>query len=676
MVWEDEVTVIKGVGEKAAERMDKLGIRSVGDLIGHYPRAYDEVKPVTEIRFLHEGELSAVEVRLLSRPQMKLHGKLKILSCVMVDHSGTIDVTWFNMPFLKNRLRMGTSYILRGRVVRKRDRLVLEQPKIYDFKEFSKISGRMLPVYPLTAGITNNALSKAVGIALRETEDIEESLPTAIRKAHELPGYRQALEAIHFPKNRRGMIDGRKRLVFDELFFYALALRHIRESASKKQSTHVIRQRKEVSAFLKNLPFELTGAQERAIHEIFDNMESGFVMSRLVQGDVGSGKTIVAIAALYQVVANQSQGALMVPTEVLARQHARTFTHMLPKLRIGLLTGSLTAKEKREIKKKTEQGEIDILIGTHALIEEDVRFKDLALVITDEQHRFGVRQRETFFKKGEEPHVLAMSATPIPRTLALILYGDMDLTVIDEKPANRLPVKNALVDTAYRPNMYHFMQKRIAAGEQIYVICPMVEEGEDTDLQNVTIYAQELAEVLPPSVRIGVLHGRMKPGDKDAVMESFAKHELDILVATTVIEVGIDVPNATTMLIENAERFGLATLHQLRGRIGRGSAQSYCVFMMGTKSEDARTRLRILERSNDGFHIASEDLKLRGQGDLFGTRQSGDKLFVLADIYEDADILEAAAKEAKKFPGDIKLTQIQTLRLEKRMAQYMGEVTL
>ncbi|MEE3468217.1 MAG: ATP-dependent DNA helicase RecG [Eubacterium sp.] len=725
MIQADSINIIKGVGEKALEKYEKLGIETVGDLLEHYPRDYDEVKKIRPIRSVREGELVAIEGNLVSRPQMKTHGKLSILTTMMTDHSGgMIDVTWFNMPFMKNQLHMGTVYILRGRVARKRDRLVMEQPKMYTKTEFYNLVGKLRPIYPLTKGLTNNAITKAEEAALKETEDLLEYLPPEIRQRQDLIGYKNALKSIHFPTTAEELRGARKRLVFDELFLYVLALRHIRDAAQVKESAHTITPSDEVEGFKASLPFELTGAQEKAYQEILTDMGSGQVMNRLVQGDVGSGKTIVALLALYQVVKNGAQGALMVPTEVLAGQHLKTFRSLLngdtdhtnetdrqlgdgdageqpetdeaesaggDQIRIELLVGSMTAKQKKDVKARLAAGEIDIIIGTHALLQEDVEFQNLALVVTDEQHRFGVRQRETFFKKGEEPHVLAMSATPIPRTLALILYGDMDLTVIDEKPANRLPVKNALVGTDYRTRAYDFMKKRIAAGEQVYVICPMIEDSENSDLENVTIYAEELKEALPPSVRIEPLHGKMKPKQKDEIMERFAAHEIDVLVSTTVIEVGIDVPNATTMLIENAERFGLAALHQLRGRIGRGSAQSYCIFMMGQESKEARERLQILERSNDGFHVASEDLKRRGQGDLFGTLQSGDKLFALADIYEDAKILEKASEEAKNYSleklfsdekgltnekGSFRDAKNQNERLLKKVTQYMGEVTL
>lgn len=678
MLLTDSVREIRGIGEKAEKCLNKMNIYRIEDLLEHYPRGYDEFKPIQPIGSISEGEIVAVEGSLSARPQMKIHGHLKILSIVLQDASGDIPVTWFNMPFLRNQLRMGTHYIMRGKVARKRDRLVLEQPKIYTKQEFYRQVGKMRPVYPLTAGITNNAVTKALETALGEVEDLVEYLPSEVRKRQNLIGYKKALRQIHFPMNHTEMREARRRLVFDELFLYQLALSYIKKNG-RSRSIHIIEPAPEADALLAELPFSLTGAQQKVYEEILQDMGDGYVMNRLVQGDVGSGKTIVAVLALYQVVLNGGQGAFMVPTEVLASQHYKSLCGLLSEkgIRIGILTGSLTAKQKREGREKIAAGEWDIVVGTHAIIQDNVKFARLALVITDEQHRFGVRQRESLFQKGQEPHVLAMSATPIPRTLALILYGDMDLSVIDERPADRLPVKNCVVNTDYRPNSYRFMMEKIREGRQIYIICPMVEESEESDLENVTIYTEELREIFPPAVRIEGLHGKMKPAEKDAIMEHFSAGETDILVSTTVIEVGIDVPNATVIMIENAERFGLAQLHQLRGRVGRGKDQSYCIFMTGQESKDARERLMVLAGSNDGFRIAEEDLKIRGQGDLFGVRQSGDQLFALADIFEDAGILREAGEEAKRFTEDeIILLYKKNHRLKDRVENYLGQVTL
>lgn len=678
MLLTDSVRKIKGVGEKAEQCLNKMNIYSIADLLEHYPRDYDEFKPIQPIASVSEGETVAVEGSLCARPQMKVRGSLKILSVVLQDESGTIPVTWFNMPFLRNQLRLGTHYILRGKVSKKSGRLILDQPKIYTKQEFFRQVGKMRPIYPLTFGITNNAVTKALEAALGETEDLMEYLPAEVRKRQNLIGYKKALGQIHFPVNRTEMREARRRLVFDELFLYQLALSYIKKNG-RSQSTHVVEPRPEAERLLNELPFSLTKAQKKVYEEILHDMGDGYVMNRLVQGDVGSGKTIVAVLALYQVVLNGGQGAFMVPTEVLAGQHYKSLCGFLSArgIRVGILTGSLTAKEKREGREKIATGEWDIVVGTHAIIQDNVEFADLALVITDEQHRFGVRQRESLFQKGKEPHVLAMSATPIPRTLALILYGDMDLSVIDEHPADRLPIKNCVVNTDYRPNAYRFMAEQIQEGHQVYIICPMVEESEESDLENVTIYTEELKGIFPPTVRIEGLHGKMKPIQKDEIMERFAAGETNILVSTTVIEVGIDVPNSTVIMIENAERFGLAQLHQLRGRVGRGSAQSYCILMTGQESEEARERLSVLAGSNDGFYIAEEDLKIRGQGDLFGIRQSGDQLFALADIFDDAEILRQAGEEAKAFTEDeIVLLYKKNHRLKDRVETYLGKVTL
>lgn len=674
----DSVRSIKGIGEKAEKCLNKLNIYTVGDLLEHYPRDYDIFSPIQEIASIQEGEIVALEGTLAGRPEMKTRGGLKILSVFLQDRTGTVPVTWYNMPFLRNSLKMGTRYILRGKVQKKRDRLVLEQPKMFGREEFYRQVGKLRPIYPLTAGITNNAIIKAMEYSLANTEDLEEYLPADIRKRQQLTGYKKALSHMHFPTKQQELLEARKRLVFDELFFYSLAISYIKKSGRKK-SMFVMEEQEKVELLINRLPFTLTGAQQRVYEEIKADLQSGFGMNRLVQGDVGSGKTIVAVLALYQAVLCGGQGAFMVPTEVLANQHYRVLCDYLAEegVKIGILTGSQTAAQKREGREKIASGEWDIVVGTHAVIQENVTFEKLALVITDEQHRFGVKQRENLFQKGQEPHVLAMSATPIPRTLALILYGDMDLSVVDECPSNRLPIKNCVVGTDFRPNAYRFIHEQIKLGRQAYIICPMVEEKEEMELENVTIYTEELKEIFPSGIRIASLHGKMKPKEKDEIMERFSAGEIDILVSTTVIEVGIDVPNSTVMMVENSERFGLAQLHQLRGRVGRGAEQSYCIFMTGSASKDSEERLKILAGSNDGFYIAREDLKLRGQGDLFGIRQSGENVFVLADIYEDANLLKQAREEAEAFTDDeAALMYKKNKKLKNRIEHYLGQVTL
>ena len=659
MNYNDSVRKIKGVGEKAEKCLHKLDIFQVGDLLEHYPRDYDEFKELVSISELQEGKVMAVEGVLRRKPSVKNTSNLKIITAFLEDATGVVQITWFNMPFLLNQLRLGTRYIMRGKTGRHNGKMVLEQPKLYSKNEFYKKVGRMLPIYPLTAGLTNHQMTKAVQTALSECEGILEFLPLEIRKRNDLVGYKKAVQDIHFPKNRVDFIKARKRLVFDELFLYQAALRAIRLQ-NDQESCHVMVQKREVEELLKSLPFTLTGAQRKVYDEILADLCGGRVMNRLVQGDVGSGKT-------------------MVPTEVLARQHYLSLQDMLGVLgvRVGLLTGSLTAKQKREGKEKLAAGEWDIVVGTHAMLQDNVEFHDLALVITDEQHRFGVRQREVLSEKGETPHILAMSATPIPRTLALVLYGDMDLSVMDELPANRLPIKNCVVGTDYRQNAYRFMKEQIGMGHQVYIICPMVEENEDMELESVALYTEQLRQVFSGTAVVDSLHGKMKPAQKNEVMERFGAGKTDILVSTTVIEVGIDVPNATVMMIENAERFGLAGLHQLRGRVGRGEAQSYCILMYGNDTKEGKERLSILASSNDGFHIAREDLRLRGQGDFFGVLQSGDKLFKLADIYEDAKLLQAASEEAKRYDfHEISCFYAKNRRLSEKLEHYMGKVPL
>ena len=678
MRYEDSIRQIKGVGEKAEQRFHKLDIWNVGDLLEHYPREYDEFHDLVKIADVKEGEMAAVEGVMACRPSIHTTARLKILSMVLEDETGRITVTWFNMPFLANRLKMGTRYILRGKVGRKNGKLVLEQPKMYSKNEFFKQVGRLHPIYPLTAGLTNHAVEKAVRDAIGSLEGAAEFLPADLRKRQNLLAYRKAIHDIHFPKNQLEYRKARKRLVFDEFFLYQAALQAIRIK-NYKPSSHVMTQNKRLEEFVNNLPYELTAAQKRVYEEIEKDMTGGMTMNRLVQGDVGSGKTVVAVMALFLAVCNGEQGAFMVPTEVLAMQHKESLEAMLAPygVKIGLLIGSMTAKEKREGKQKLAEGEWDIVVGTHAILQDNVEFEDLALVITDEQHRFGVRQREKLMEKGDTPHVLAMSATPIPRTLALVLYGDMDLSIMDELPANRLPIKNCVVGTDYRPQAYRFMKDQIEKGRQVYIICPMVEEKEEVALESVVMYSEQLKEIFPAGITIECLHGKMKPKEKNEVMQRFIEGTTDILVSTTVIEVGIDVPNATVMMIENAERFGLAQLHQLRGRVGRGKEQSYCILMYGKESKEGKERLSILAGSNDGFEIAREDLKLRGQGDFFGVMQSGDKLFSLADIYEDAQVLKAANEEAKNYAFDeITMFYKKNRRLVEKLNSYMGNVSL
>ena len=663
------VNRIKGVGEKTAALFGKINVYTIDDLIRHYPRDYETYDAPVSIRETSPGNVQAVYGQITAIPNVKKVRNLSILNAILKDDNGdSIQLTFFNMPFLKKVLKPGRFYLFRGLVQQRGTHKFMEQPRMFTWDEYRQKSGRLLPRYALTKGLTNQTVQKSIAQALEYYPPEKEYLPQVILQKYPMLTHREAVYALHFPESREELLTARNRMVFEEFFSFLLVLRKNKELAAKTENHFPMYETADTVRFLEQLPFPLTKAQKKVWGELREDMGSPYAMNRLIQGDVGSGKTILAVLALLMCAANGYQGAMMAPTEVLAVQHFETISGYVKKYGIAfrpvLLTGSMTAKEKREAYAKIASGEANLIIGTHALIQEKVEYSSLALVVTDEQHRFGVRQRETLAAKGSEPHVLVMSATPIPRTLAIILYGDLKVSVIDELPANRLPIKNCVVGTAYRPKAYEFIAKEVAAGRQAYVICPMVEEGESEDLENVVDYTEKLRAALPPSVQVAYLHGKMRPADKNRIMEQFAAKEIDVLVSTTVIEVGINVPNATVMMVENAERFGLAQLHQLRGRVGRGEFQSYCIFISTSEAKETMERLQILNHSNDGFHIASEDLKLRGPGDIFGIRQSGEFAFVLGDIYTDANILKEASDAVEQLlVSDPELTDDDSLAL-------------
>lgn len=645
------ISTLKGIGEKTEKIFQKAGIYTIGDLIRYFPRGYDVYEEPVPISELEEGKTMTVTGSIYGRIQVGGSPKMQITTVYLKDISGTLKVIWFRMPFLRNTLAKAGAITLRGRVIRKKEGLVMEHPEVfcpaskYDLKQDT-----LQPIYPLVTGLTNHAVMKAVRQVLEECDVGEGILPKDMVREYQLSDYRRAIYGIHFPKDKEEFYHARKRLVFEEFMLFILSLRMLKESEERVLNPYCFRKQPQIEKFLNSLPFELTDAQKTVWREIKNDMAGIHVMSRLVQGDVGSGKTIVALLAMMYAGLNGYQAAMMAPTEVLARQHFENINHMLQEyeisLKVGLLTGSMTARQKRMVYEAVEAGEIQLVIGTHALIQEKVIYKNLALVVTDEQHRFGVKQRESLANKGVSPHILVMSATPIPRTLAIIVYGDLDISVINELPKNRLPIKNCVVDTGYRNTAYRFIKNQIAQGRQCYVICPMVEESETLEVENVTDYTENLQEIMGVNIKVQCLHGKMKQSQKDEIMEAFSKNEIQVLVSTTVIEVGIDVPNSTVMLIENAERFGLAQLHQLRGRVGRGKYQSYCIFMSASKSKETKERLDILNKSNDGFFIASEDLRLRGPGDLFGIRQSGILDFKLGDVFQDSQVLQQASEVA------------------------------
>lgn len=673
---QEPVTALKGIGEKTAKLLKKLGVETVEDLLHYYPRAYDTCQEPEAVKDLKPGFLAAVEGTLSKAADVMRFHHLQVVSVPFKDSTGTLKLTWYNMPYLKGVLKPGVSYVFRGHVVKKRGGLSLEQPEIYRPEQYAALIHSMQPVYGQTRGLGNKTIIKTVAQAVSARVLERDYLPFGLRQKYELSEYNFALEHIHFPKDEEELFYARKRLVFDEFFMFLLSVRLLKDAREDKKSGCPIALKPEVEALKCRLPYALTGAQEKVLSEVFKDLESGRVMNRLIQGDVGSGKTVIAILALLQAAFNGYQGALMAPTEVLAAQHLESMTELFETFGIDikplLLTGSMTAREKRIAYEKIASHQADIIVGTHALIQDKAVYDNLALVITDEQHRFGVGQRERLGNKGKEPHVLVMSATPIPRTLAIILYGDLDISVIDQLPSDRKPIKNCVVGTDYREKAWHFMEQEVEAGRQVYVICPMVEASEMLEGENVTDYTKLLREQLPSSIRVEYLHGKMKAKEKNQIMEEFAAGQIKVLVSTTVIEVGINVPNATVMMIENAERFGLAQLHQLRGRVGRGAHQSYCIMVSGSGDKETMKRLEILNQSNDGFFIAAEDLKLRGPGDIFGVRQSGELEFRLADIFTDADILKTVAQEVTTLmDGDPQLMKEENRELKRRLDDYL-----
>lgn len=652
MQLNSNIKEIKGIGEKSAAVFAKAGIYTVQDLIRYFPRGYEKIDPPVSFDQLKEEETQAVAAFITKQPSLVRAGRYQITTATVTENGTSLQLRWFNMPFLRNTLKRGFLYIFRGTITKNGHTLCMEQPKCYTPAEYSQLENKLQPIYPLVQGLTQKMLTKAIGQVLEQIHSFPETLPEELRKHYHLAEYNYALSNIHFPSSNEDLITARRRIVFEEFYRFICQVRSMKDQWELMSNQCMMHPVDDTEKLLNALPYELTNAQKKVWKEISDDLQGQKLMSRLIQGDVGSGKTILAFLALLTAKGNGYQGAMMAPTEVLAKQHFEGLLELKDQYGLEfnaiLLVGSMTAKEKRLAYEQIASGEADIVIGTHAVIQDKVEFFNLGLVITDEQHRFGVKQRETFSQKGKNPHVLVMSATPIPRTLAIIIYGDLDISVIDEMPANRIPIKNCVVDESWRPKAYSFIKKEVAAGRQAYVICPMVEENETLELENVLDYAEKLKKELA-GIKVSYLHGKMKPAEKNEIMEAFGRNEIQVLVSTTVVEVGINVPNATVMMVENAERFGLSQLHQLRGRVGRGSHQSYCIFMSSSKGKETKKRLEILNKSNDGFYIASEDLKLRGPGDLFGIRQSGDLKFVLGDIFTDAAILKEACEAADEY---------------------------
>ena len=660
------VEELPGIGKTRAAALGKLGLHTAEDLLRYFPRDYEDRRKICAIDEAVPGVPVCVRAMVAETPRHSyLRKGLELTKVKTVDARSTLELTFFNQSYVKNALIPGESYIFYGTVEGFPPRRQMTNPA-FEREDQTRFTGRILPVYPLTAGVSNNLLA---GLTLRCAEscaqDMPEVLPAAVRQEHTLAAAGYAYAQIHFPADEEALDLARRRLIFEELFTLSCGLALLRERRSAGTGPAI--PAAGLAEFRAALPFALTGAQEKAISEAAADMASGKPMNRLVQGDVGSGKTMVAAACALLAGRSGWQSALMAPTELLAEQHFHTLSGVLEPLgvRVGLLTGGQRAAEKRKVKAALAAGEIDLIVGTHALLSEGVEFAKLGLVITDEQHRFGVGQRSALAEKavGEAdflPHVLVMSATPIPRTLALIIYGDLDVSVIDQLPPGRTPVETFLVGEDKRQRMYNFVRKQVGEGRQVYLVCPAVEEGEDATVSTVTLkaavtYAAQLREEVFPDLRVGLVHGKMKPRDKEKVMSAFAGGELDVLVSTTVIEVGVDVPNASLMIVENAERFGLSQLHQLRGRVGRGKHQSYCVLVTSNRNPETRERLKTLTRTTDGFRIAEEDLKLRGPGDFFGQRQHGLPQLHIADLAGDTRVLkeaqEAAAELLARDPG-------------------------
>lgn len=651
-----KVTAIKGVGEKTAELFRKLNINEVEDIFLRYPRNYDVYEKPILIKDIDNRVVVSIEGTVVKSLEIKNVNKLTIITTtIRDDNDDTISVKWFNMPFLRNTVKYSMKFIFRGRIKRINNLMVLEQPEILTLAKYDEKVNEMQPIYSLTRGLSNNTMIKAVKEALQMCKH-KDYLKEQYLEKYELCNYNYAINNIHFPADYEALNKARKRLAFDEFFTFIYKMRKLKEKEVEVPNQYIINNFELSDSIIENLGFSLTEAQKSVLSDIRIDLTDTKIMQRLIQGDVGCGKTIIAFLAMFDLAAAGLQSALMVPTEVLAEQHFESINKIIKNnnidINVVLLTGSMTQKQKKLVYEKLETGKALIVIGTHAVFQEKVVYDKLALVVIDEQHRFGVLQRAALMEKGINPHVIVMSATPIPRTLAIILYGDMDISIIDELPSNRLSIKNCVVTKDYRSKAYSFIQKEVNAGRQAYVICPMVEESDMLEAENVIDYSKILRENLPKNINVEYLHGKMSAEQKNNILRRFYDNEIQVLVSTTVIEVGINVPNATVMMVENAERFSLASLHQLRGRVGRGEYQSYCIFISATKNEDKLNRLNILNNSNDGFYIASQDLKLRGPGDFFGIRQSGDMQFDMADIYTDADLLEKAKEVVDEFMND------------------------
>lgn len=638
---------LKGIGDKTAKSFEQLNIKTLNDLINYYPRSYDKYEYITSFANILPNDRGAVISTIKTAPKIMKYSGKSIVSFWISDGTDMCEVKFFNSPYIAKAITVGTQKVFRGYLTHKKDRICMNQPKIYNVDDYHKLEGTITPIYSLIKDIGNEKIKKAVYQALSAVRISDDYLSEKELASNNFISLNDALYNIHFPVNDEYQYKARRRIIFEE-FLSFISLSRNSDNEIKLPNSYPMIPVADCLRLIESLPYQLTKAQKRAVDEIFSDLESPYLMNRVVQGDVGSGKTIVAILALLKAAANGYQAAMMAPTEVLARQHYEGICELKEKYHLNInpvyIAGKMPAKERKTAISNIKSGECNIIIGTHAIFQDDIEFNNLSLVITDEQHRFGVKQREAFKNKGKEPHILVMSATPIPRTLAMIVFGGQSVSIIDELPKSRIPISNCVVNSTFRNKIYEKIRDEINKGHQAYIICPMVNENDDNDLNlvNVEDYSKEIKAYFNDTVRIGTLTGKMKPADKTRIMEEFKDKKTDILVATTVIEVGIDVPNATVILIENAERFGLSTLHQLRGRVGRGQYPSYCILLSDSNKENTIKRLKILNETNDGFRIAEEDMKLRGPGELTGVRQSGELSFGLGDIVNDSDLMMLA----------------------------------
>ena len=646
----DPISMLRGIGPAKQKLFAALNIFTLEDLICHFPRGYEDRTQLVTISQLEADRPACFRATVMNTPRTNhIRQGLDLTKVQVADHSGRLNLTFFNAKYAIEHLEYGREYFFYGSLTGDFTGYGMTNPIFEAVDSQAVITRRVMPIYPLTAGLTNAAVLKAVQQALAVCDPPEEVLPAALRQRYGILGAEEAYHIIHQPASMAQAREARKRMIFEEFFVFSAGLALMRAARAEKRTAPY--ENTDLASFYAGLPFTLTGAQQRAIEEILADLKKGTPMNRLVQGDVGSGKTMVAAAAACCAARNGKQTALMAPTEILAEQHYASLSALFAPMGItvALLTGSMTVKEKRNVRQALEEGTVQIAVGTHALISESTVFHDLGLVITDEQHRFGVGQRSRLSAKGDDPHLLVMSATPIPRTLALLMYGDLDVSILDELPPGREAVDTFLVGESYRARINAFIRKQVAEGHQCFVVCPAVEENDALEVKSATVWAQTLQQTVFPDLRVALLHGQMKGAEKEAAMAAFARQEADVLVATTVIEVGVDVPNATLMVIEDADRFGLSQLHQLRGRVGRGKSKSYCILTTHNRNAETLQRLKALCKTTDGFKIAEEDLKLRGPGDFFGSRQSGLPAFHMADLDFDLELLKQAQQASVQW---------------------------